>query len=63
MYFDKLNDIVDKYNNIYHKINKMNPIDVKSRKVLRYHVMRSKDYVKIDIKLHKKKHKLTDTNH
>ena len=39
MYFDKLNDIVDKYNNIYHKINKMNPIDVKSRKVLRYHVI------------------------
>ena len=28
--FDVLNDIVDKYNNTYHKAIKMKPIDVKS---------------------------------
>ena len=30
VYFDVLNDIVDKYNNAYHTIIKMKPIDVKS---------------------------------
>ena len=30
MYFDGLNDIVDKYNNTYHKTIKMKPIDVKN---------------------------------
>ena len=30
VYFDVLNDIVDEYNNIYHKTIKMKPIDVKS---------------------------------
>ena len=30
VYFDVLNDIVDKYNNTYHKTIKMKPIDVKS---------------------------------
>ena len=30
VYFDVLNDIVDKYNNAYHKTIKMKPIDVKS---------------------------------
>ena len=29
VYFDVLNDIVDKYNNTYHKTIKMKPIDVK----------------------------------
>ena len=29
-YFDALNDIVEKYNNTYHKTIKMTPIDVKS---------------------------------
>ena len=29
VYFDALNDIVDKYNNAYHKTIKMKPIDVK----------------------------------
>ena len=28
VYFDVLNDIVDKYNNAYHKTIKMKPIDV-----------------------------------
>ena len=29
VYIDKLNDIVDKYNNTYHTTIKMKPIDVK----------------------------------
>ena len=30
VYFDVLDDIVDKYNNIFHKVITMKPIDVKS---------------------------------
>ena len=30
VYIDKLNDIVNKYNNTYHSIIKMKPVDVKS---------------------------------
>ena len=30
VYFDILNDIVDEYNNTYHKTIKMKPIDVKN---------------------------------
>ena len=29
VYIDKLDDIVHKYNNIYHSTIKMNPVDVK----------------------------------
>ena len=29
MYIDKLNDIVDEYNNTYHRTIKMKPVDVK----------------------------------
>ena len=29
--FDKLDDIITKYNNTYHKTNKMKPVDVKPR--------------------------------
>ena len=29
VYFDKLNDIVDKYNNTYHTTIKMKPIEIK----------------------------------
>ena len=28
VYIDKLDDIVDKYNNTYHKTTKMTPVDV-----------------------------------
>ena len=30
VYFDALDDIVDKYNNAYHRTIKMKPIDIKS---------------------------------
>ena len=31
VYIDKLNDIVNKYNNTYHRTIKMKPVDVKPR--------------------------------
>ena len=36
VYFNVLNDIVDKYNNAYHKRIKMKPIDVKSDSFAEY---------------------------
>ena len=36
VYFDVLNDVVDKYNNTYHKTIKMKPIDVKSDSFAEY---------------------------
>ena len=36
VYFDVLDDIVDKYNNTYHKTIKMKPIDVKSDSFAEY---------------------------
>ena len=37
-YFDVLNDIVDKYNNIFHRTIKMKPVDVKSHSYAEYNV-------------------------
>ena len=36
IYFDALNDIVDKYNNTYHKAIKMKPIDVENGSFAEY---------------------------
>ena len=36
MYFDVLDNIVDKYNNTYHKTIKMKPVDVKSNSFVEY---------------------------
>ena len=36
LYFDVLNDIVSEYNNTYHKIIKMKPVDVKSDSFAEY---------------------------
>ena len=36
VYFDVLNDVVDKYNNTYHTTIKMKPIDVKSDSFAEY---------------------------
>ena len=38
VYFDVLDDIVDKYNNIFHKVITMKPIDVKSDSYAEYNV-------------------------
>ena len=37
-YIDKLDDIVDEYNNIYHRTIKMKPVDVKSGNYIEYNV-------------------------
>ena len=36
VYIDKLDDIVNKYNNIYHRTIKMNPADVKERTYINF---------------------------
>ena len=36
VYFDALDDIVDKYNNTYHRTNKMKPIDAKNDSFAEY---------------------------
>ena len=36
VYFDGLDDIVDEYNNTYHRIIKMKPIDVKNDSVAEF---------------------------
>ena len=36
VYFDVLNDIVDEYNNTYHRTLKMKPIDVKNNSFAKY---------------------------
>ena len=36
VYFDVLDDIVDKYNNTYHKTIKTKPIDIKSDSFAEY---------------------------
>ena len=46
VYVDVLDDIVDDYNNTYHRTTKMNPIDVKSSSYAEYTV----DFNKNDIK-------------
>ena len=38
VYIDKLDDIVNKYNNIYHREIKMKPVDVKLRDILKTHI-------------------------
>ena len=38
MYIDKLNGIVDKYNNTYHRTFKMKPVDIKSGNYIKYNV-------------------------
>ena len=37
-YIDKLDDIVDEYNNIYHRTIKTKPVDVKSGNYIEYNV-------------------------
>ena len=38
MYIDKLDDILNEYNETYHRTIKIKPIDVKSGKFLEYNV-------------------------
>ena len=36
MYMDKLNDIVNEYNNTYHRTIKMKPVDFKDNKYINF---------------------------
>ena len=63
VYFDVLDDIVDEYNNTYHRTIKMKPIDVKSDSFAEY----NEEFIKKDprfkvgdhIRISKYKHILT----
>ena len=52
VYFDFLDDIVDKYNNTYHKIIKMKPFDVKSNFCAEHNVDSNEKYPKSEIGNH-----------
>ena len=49
VYFDVLNDIVDKYNNTYHRTIKMKPIDVKSNSFAEYNKESNEKYPKFKV--------------
>ena len=49
MYIDKLDDIVDEYNNTYHRTNKMKPIDVKPDKYIECNVNSNDKYPKLQV--------------
>ena len=49
VYFDVLNDIVDKYNNTYHRTIKMKPIDVKSDSFAEYNKESNKKDPKFNV--------------
>ena len=48
-YFDVLNDIVDEYNNTYHKTIKMKPIDVKNDSFAEYNEESSEKDLKSEV--------------
>ena len=39
LYLDKLSDIVNEYNNTYHRTIKMKPLDVKLHKIRKIHLL------------------------
>ena len=43
VYIDKLDDIVSKYNNTYHRTTKMEPVDVKSSKYIDFNKENNKE--------------------
>ena len=49
IYFDVLNDIVDEYNNTYHKTIKMKPIDVKNYSFAVYNEESNEKYPKFKV--------------
>ena len=52
VYFDVLDDIVDKYNNANHKTIKIKPIDVKSNYYAEYNVESNEDDPKFQVGYH-----------
>ena len=51
-YFDVLNDIVDKYNNTFHRTTKMKPVDVKPDSYAEYSVDSNEKVPKFNIGNH-----------
>ena len=49
MYIDKLDDIVNIYNNTYHRAIKMNPVDVQSNKYIDFNKERNKEAPKFKV--------------
>ena len=49
VYIDKLDDIVNKYNNTYQRIIKMKPVDVKSSIYIDFNKQNNKEGPKFDI--------------
>ena len=49
VYIDKLDDVVDEYNNIYHRTIKMKPIDVKPDSYAEYSVDSNDKYPKLKV--------------
>ena len=49
VYFDVLNDIVDKYNNTYHRTIKMKSIDVKSDFYAEYNVDSNENFLNLEL--------------
>ena len=52
VYFDVLNDIVDKYNNTYHKTINMKPIDVKDDSFAEYNEKSNEKYPNFNVNDH-----------
>ena len=52
IYFDVLDDIVDEYNSIFHKTDKMKPIDVKFHSYAKYNVDSNKKDPKFKVSDH-----------
>ena len=49
LYIDKLDDIVNEYNNAYHRNIKMKPINVKSSTYVDFGVENNKRYLKSEV--------------
>ena len=49
VYFDVLNDIVDKYNNTYHRTIKMKSVDVKSDFYAEYNVDSNENFLNLEL--------------
>ena len=49
VYIDKLNDIVNKYNNAYHRTIKMQPVDVKSSMYIDFNKKNIKEGIKFKV--------------
>ena len=54
MYIDKLDGIVNKYNNTYHSTVKMKPIDIKSSTYIKFNKENKKEGPKFKINDHVK---------